>query len=108
MGEPAIETVLVTWPWDADDELLAPLRAQFPDVRFVYHPFYGRYTFLKEGSSDTFDATTLPLWVRRWTVAASYTIIIPTFTAAAIAGALYRRELSLPDHDAALGDEAPA
>ena len=36
-------------------------------------------------------ATTLPEWVRRWTIAASYTVVAPAFLAAFLAGRWYAR-----------------
>jgi phosphoglycerate dehydrogenase-like enzyme len=60
----AVGTVVLAWPWDANDELLAPLRATYPDIEFVAMPFYGRYTFLEPGSEDVFDEDALALWAR--------------------------------------------
>jgi phosphoglycerate dehydrogenase-like enzyme len=60
----AVGTVLVAWPWDADDELLAPLRATYPDIEFVARAFYGRYAFLEPGSEDLFDDDALGMWAR--------------------------------------------
>lgn len=36
-------------------------------------------------------ATSLPEWLRRWTIAASYTVVAPAFLAAALAGRWYSR-----------------
>ncbi len=37
------KTVVVAFPWNADDAMLAPLRERFPDLDLVAQPYLGRF-----------------------------------------------------------------
>jgi phosphoglycerate dehydrogenase-like enzyme len=44
--------VVVAYPWNADDALLAPLRDAYPDVEFVAQPYLGKFGHHVPGVSD--------------------------------------------------------
>src|SRR3954452_14858255 len=59
-----LRTVVVAYPWDADDALLAPLRAEFPDLEIVAQPYFGRFGHHVPGASDELSETELAVWAR--------------------------------------------
>jgi phosphoglycerate dehydrogenase-like enzyme len=59
-----VTTIVVAYPWNADDELLAPLRERFPDVEIVAQPYLGQFNrYLPEGE-DELDDTARAVWAR--------------------------------------------
>ena len=63
MGEPrSVGTVVVAYPWDANDETLAPLRERLPDLRIVAAPYFGSFAHHVPGASDTLDDAGRALW----------------------------------------------
>ncbi len=36
-------TIVVAYPWNADDELLTPLRERFPELDIVAQPYFGQF-----------------------------------------------------------------
>jgi phosphoglycerate dehydrogenase-like enzyme len=59
-----VTTVVVAYPWNADDALLAPLRAQFPDLEIVAQPYLGRFAHHVPGGSDQLTDDERGVWVR--------------------------------------------
>lgn len=57
-------TVVVAYPWDADDAMLAPLRASFPDLEIVAQPYLGQFGHHVPGASDDLDDTQQAVWAR--------------------------------------------
>ena len=54
-------TVVVAYPWNADDEMLAPLRERFPDLEIVAQPYLGQFNrYLPDGEDDWVDGTGQP------------------------------------------------
>jgi phosphoglycerate dehydrogenase-like enzyme len=57
-------TVVIAYPWNADDALLAPLRAAFPEVEIVAQPFLGRFGHHLPGASDELTDVQRAVWAR--------------------------------------------
>jgi phosphoglycerate dehydrogenase-like enzyme len=57
-------TVVVAYPWNADDELLAPLRDRFPEVELVAQPYLGQFGHHVPGASDGMSDDELAVWAR--------------------------------------------
>jgi phosphoglycerate dehydrogenase-like enzyme len=57
-------TVVVAFPWDADDEMLAPLRERFPDVEIVAAPFLGRFAHHLPDADDELTDDARAAWAR--------------------------------------------
>jgi phosphoglycerate dehydrogenase-like enzyme len=61
-----VKTAVIAFPWVADDKMLAPLRARFPDIRFVIQPYAGKYLhFLPDyrpGESDPSEDDLREVW----------------------------------------------
>jgi phosphoglycerate dehydrogenase-like enzyme len=57
-------TVVVAYPWNADDALLAPLRAQFPDLELVAQPYLGRFAHHVPGATDQLTDDERAVWAR--------------------------------------------
>ena len=55
MSEAARTTVVVAYPWDADDEPLAPLRERCPTLEIVAAPYFGEFAHHVPGGSDEPD-----------------------------------------------------
>jgi len=56
--------VVIAFPWNADDELLAPLRAQFPDVEFVAQPYLGQFGHHVPDATDGLSDAERAVWAR--------------------------------------------
>jgi phosphoglycerate dehydrogenase-like enzyme len=59
-----VTTVVVAYPWNADDALLAPLRERFPDVEIVAQPYLGRFNRYQPDAEDELDDDTRAVWAR--------------------------------------------
>jgi phosphoglycerate dehydrogenase-like enzyme len=59
-----IGNIVVAYPWNADDEMLAPLRAQLPDLDIVAQPYYGQFAHHVPGASDSLSDDERALWGR--------------------------------------------
>jgi phosphoglycerate dehydrogenase-like enzyme len=59
-----VETVVVAFPWNADDEMLAPLRAEFPGIEIVAQPYLGKFGHHVPGQSDELSPDELAVWAR--------------------------------------------
>jgi phosphoglycerate dehydrogenase-like enzyme len=59
-----VTTVVVAFPWDANDAMLAPLRAEFPDLEIVAQPYLGRFGHHVPGGTDELTAEELAVWAR--------------------------------------------
>ena len=57
-------TVVVAYPWNADDALLEPLRARFPGVEFAAQPYLGRFGHHVPGASDQLTDDERAVWTR--------------------------------------------
>ena len=57
-------TVVVAFPWNADDELLAPLRERFPDLEIVAAPYLGRFGHHLPDHDDELTADARDAWAR--------------------------------------------
>jgi len=57
-------TVVVAYPWNADDELLAPLRERFPEVELVAQPYLGQFGHHVPGASDDLSDDERAVWAR--------------------------------------------
>lgn len=57
-------TVVVAYPWNADDALLAPLRAQFPALEIVARPYLGQFGHHVPGASDGLTDDDRAVWAR--------------------------------------------
>jgi phosphoglycerate dehydrogenase-like enzyme len=60
----SISTVVVAFPWNADDPMLAPLRAEFPGLEIVAQPYLGKFGDHVPGGSDAPSAEELAVWAR--------------------------------------------
>lgn len=60
----SIATVVVAFPWNADDAMLAPLRAEFPDLEIVAQPYVGQFGQHVPGESLEPSAAELAVWAR--------------------------------------------
>jgi phosphoglycerate dehydrogenase-like enzyme len=59
-----VTTVVVAYPWNADDALLAPLRDDFPDVEVVAQPYLGQFGHHVPGASDELTDEHRAVWSR--------------------------------------------
>jgi phosphoglycerate dehydrogenase-like enzyme len=59
-----VTTIVVAFPWNADDEMLAPLRARFPDVDIVAQPHLGRFAHHRPDDEDELTDEALAVWAR--------------------------------------------
>jgi phosphoglycerate dehydrogenase-like enzyme len=57
-------TVVIAYPWNADDAMLAPLRAEFPDVEIVAQPYLGKFGHHVPGGSDELGDAQRAVWAR--------------------------------------------
>jgi phosphoglycerate dehydrogenase-like enzyme len=57
-------TVVIAYPWNADDPLLAPLRAAFPDLEIVAQPYLGKFGHHVPGASDELSDEQRAVWAR--------------------------------------------
>jgi phosphoglycerate dehydrogenase-like enzyme len=57
-----VGTVVVAYPWDANDETLAPLREHLPDLRIEAAPYFGVFAHHVPGASDTLNDAELAIW----------------------------------------------
>ena len=57
-------TVVVAFPWNADDAMLAPLRDRFPDVELVAQPFLGRFAHHVPDGEDELTDAARDVWAR--------------------------------------------
>jgi phosphoglycerate dehydrogenase-like enzyme len=57
-------TVVVAYPWNADDAMLAPLRERFPDVDIVAQPFLGQFNRYLPDAEDELNDETRAVWAR--------------------------------------------
>jgi phosphoglycerate dehydrogenase-like enzyme len=64
MSRASVSTVVVAFPWNADDAMLAPLRAEFPDLEIVAQPFLGKFGHHVPGGSDELSDAELAVWAR--------------------------------------------
>ncbi len=60
----SVSTVVVAFPWNADDAMLAPLRAEFPELEIVAQPYLGKFGHHVPGGSDELSAAELAVWAR--------------------------------------------
>jgi len=60
----SISTVVVAFPWNADDAMLAPLRAEFPELEVVAQPYLGKFGHHVAGGSDELSTAELAVWAR--------------------------------------------
>jgi phosphoglycerate dehydrogenase-like enzyme len=57
-------TIVVAYPWNADDALLAPLRERFPDVEIVAQPYLGQFNRYLPDGEDELDDAGRAVWAR--------------------------------------------
>lgn len=57
-------TVVVAFPWNADDAMLAPLRDRFPEVEIVAQPFLGRFAHHVPDGEDELNDDARDVWAR--------------------------------------------
>src|SRR5205809_50352 len=55
-------TVVIAYPWNADDAMLAPLHAAFPDVEIVAQPYLGKFGHHVPGGSDELGDAQRAVW----------------------------------------------
>jgi hypothetical protein len=71
-------TIVVAFPWNADDAMLAPLRERFPDLELVAQPYLGRFGHHLPDQDDELTADAKAVWSRaEATLAASTTSPMP-------------------------------
>jgi len=58
------KTIVVAFPWNADDALLAPLRARFPDLELVAQPFLGSFAHHLPDQDDELTGAAREVWAR--------------------------------------------
>ena len=54
--------VVIAFPWNVDDELLAPLREQFPDLEIAAQPYYGAFAHHVPGASEELTDDERAVW----------------------------------------------
>jgi phosphoglycerate dehydrogenase-like enzyme len=59
-----VTTIVVAYPWNADDALLAPLRERFPDLEIVAQPYLGQFNRYLPDDEDELDADARTVWAR--------------------------------------------
>lgn len=64
MSGASVRTVVVAYPWNADDAILAPLRAEYPELEIVAQPYLGRFGHHVPGGKDKPSADELAVWSR--------------------------------------------
>ncbi len=57
-------TVVVAFPWNADEAMLAPLRDRFPDVEIVAQPYLGRFAHHVPDGEDELTDGARDVWAR--------------------------------------------
>jgi phosphoglycerate dehydrogenase-like enzyme len=57
-------TVVVAFPWNADDAMLAPLRARFPELELVAAPYLGRFGHHLPDQEDELTDAARAAWAR--------------------------------------------
>jgi phosphoglycerate dehydrogenase-like enzyme len=57
-------TIVVAYPWNADDALLAPLRERFPDLEIVVQPYLGQFGRYLPDSEDELTDDARAVWAR--------------------------------------------
>jgi phosphoglycerate dehydrogenase-like enzyme len=57
-------TIVVAYPWNADDELLAPLRERFPQLEIVAQPYLGQFGRYLPESQDELTDEARAVWAR--------------------------------------------
>jgi phosphoglycerate dehydrogenase-like enzyme len=57
-------TIIVAYPWNADDELLAPLRERFPEHDIVVQPYLGQFNRYRPDAEDELTDETRSVWAR--------------------------------------------
>jgi phosphoglycerate dehydrogenase-like enzyme len=58
------KTVVVAFPWNADDEMLAPLRERFPHLELVAAPYLGRFGHHLPDQEDELTDEVRAVWAR--------------------------------------------
>jgi phosphoglycerate dehydrogenase-like enzyme len=59
-----VTTIVVAFPWNADDEMLAPLRERFPDLEIVPQPYLGRFGHHLPDHDDELTDAARDAWAR--------------------------------------------
>jgi phosphoglycerate dehydrogenase-like enzyme len=59
-----VTTIVVAYPWNADDEMLAPLRQRFPDLEIVAQPYLGQFNRYRPDAEDELTDDTRAVWAR--------------------------------------------
>jgi phosphoglycerate dehydrogenase-like enzyme len=59
-----VTTIVVAYPWNADDALLAPLRDRFPELDIVAQPFLGQFNRYQPDADDELDDAARAVWAR--------------------------------------------
>jgi len=59
-----VTTIVVAFPWNADDAMLAPLRDRFPDVDIVAQPYLGRFGHHDPDRDDELTDEARDAWAR--------------------------------------------
>lgn len=59
-----VGTVVVAYPWNADDAMLEPLRTQLPGLDVVVAPYYGKFAHHGPGVSDTLSDDERAMWAK--------------------------------------------
>ncbi len=57
-------TIVVAYPWNADDALLAPLQERFPELEIVAQPYYGQFGRYRPDAEDELTDETRAVWAR--------------------------------------------
>ena len=57
-------TVVVAYPWNADDAMLAPLRERFPDLEIVALPYLGQFNRYRDDAEDELTEEVRAVWAR--------------------------------------------
>jgi len=59
-----VTTVVVAYPWNADDAMLAPLRERFPDLEIVGLPYLGKFNRYRDDAEDELTPEVRAVWAR--------------------------------------------
>jgi len=57
-------TIVVAFPWNADDAMLTPLRERFPELEIVPQPYLGRFAHHVPDATDELTDDARAVWAR--------------------------------------------
>jgi phosphoglycerate dehydrogenase-like enzyme len=64
MTTPTATTIVVAFPWNADDAMLAPLRERFPELEIAPAPYLGKFGHHLPDHQDELTDDARALWAR--------------------------------------------